>query len=136
MVVVVQAAPLISITSDPNPQHTPLPVENAKLTAAPTHRGAALSELRLYTRIDISQRAFSHCRQAEQNAREIGHDQALRMGIGADGADVPMDQVDGVGWCISQLEECGEKAETNDKVAPTHGGKVLVVDIELTVEPQ
>ena len=57
-------------------------------------------------------------------------------------ADVPMDQVDVVDWCVSQLEECGKKAgmetfkeaETNGKITLILGGKVLVVDIELAVD--
>lgn len=57
-------------------------------------------------------------------------------------ADVPMDQVDVVDWCVSQLEECGKKAgmeafkeaETNGKITLVLGGKVLVVDIEFAVD--
>ena len=53
-----------------------------------------------------------------------------------------MDQVDTVDWCISQLEECGRKAGmeafkdegANGKVTLILGGKVLVVDIELSVD--
>jgi hypothetical protein len=52
-----------------------------------------------------------------------------------------MDQVDIVDWCISQLEECGKKAgmerykdETNGKITLILGGKVLAVDIELSVD--
>jgi hypothetical protein len=67
----------------------------------------------------------------------------LRTEIGARySADVPMDQVDVVDWCVSQLEECGKKAgmetfkeaETKGKITLTLGGKVLVVDIELAVD--
>ena len=53
-----------------------------------------------------------------------------------------MDQADVVDWCVSQLEECGKKAgmeafkeaETNGKITLILGGKVLVVDIELSVD--
>ena len=110
-------------------------------SAAPTHRSVALSQSCSHILIDFSQRAFAHRRQAEQNARETV--QALRTEIGVRySADVPMDQVDIVDWCVSQLEECGKKAGmetfkeagTDGKIALILGGKVLVVDIELAVD--
>ena len=53
-----------------------------------------------------------------------------------------MDQVDVVDWCVSQLQECGQKAgmetfkeaETDGKITLILGGKVLVMDIELFVD--
>ena len=53
-----------------------------------------------------------------------------------------MDRVDVVDWCVLQLEDCGKKAgmeafkeaETNGKITLILGGKVLVVDIELSVD--
>lgn len=53
-----------------------------------------------------------------------------------------MDQADVVDWCVSQLEECGKKAGmeafkeagSDGKITLILGGKVLVVDIELSVD--
>jgi len=53
-----------------------------------------------------------------------------------------MDQADVVDWCVSQMEECGKKAGmeafkeagTNGNITLILGGKVLVVDIELSVD--
>jgi hypothetical protein len=119
------------------------PLESTKLTSLLRQHTSASHSLNLVRTfcIDFSQRASPHRRQAEQNARETV--QALRTEIGVRySADVPMDQVDVVDWCVSQLEECGKKAgmetfkeaETNGKITLILGGKVLVVDIELAVD--
>ncbi|KAF9649664.1 hypothetical protein BDM02DRAFT_3094462 [Thelephora ganbajun] len=101
------------------------PLENTKLTSLLRQHTTASHSLNL----------------AEQNARETV--QALRTEISVRySADVPMDQVDVVDWCVSQLEECGKKAGmetfkeagTNGKITLILGGKVLVVDIELAVD--
>lgn len=57
-------------------------------------------------------------------------------------ADVPMDQTDVADQRVSRPDECGKKArmgtfkeaDTNGKITPILGDKVLVEDIESTVD--
>ena len=119
------------------------PLENTKLTSLLRQHTTASHSLNLvraflFTFLDVHPLTIA---RQNKNARETVQALGTEIGVRCS-ADTPMDQADVVDWCVSQLEECGKKAgmeafkevETNGKITLILGGKVLLVDIELSVD--